>query len=449
MKNKKKYLELVKSLVLAFLCISTMVLLAMTDLFQLNVSSDWKWNIENWGKNDTLNVQKHEDGWGQGGMMYPARIGLIGQQGCTIVQYDHLAVEDLFSQLINLLTDALSGAEEPTLVSEGVWQRALAGGQVGVYFDFLGNVPLDNLYLWLSSATNIEGLVSAPVRHLILSVVDDCVVLYYINENDGLYYACESSGNIQSRLEYMTHDTEVNSGFGFQLEDKSEYVSLYSVIGDGTLKPVVYDVVNPLVILSDGERASDKMSLEELYERVSFQLHSATEYPVSDGRTIREGGDSLTVTNNGYVEFRAGEASNPRISIMSNSPSATTQEQLDGAWAFANGVIAPYCGDARLYLMDWEEHGNSTAVYIGYQLDGAYVHVGDLGYAAKIVLTESKITEFEFQLRQYTSTGGTSLVLDEYRAMVAMDALGERGKELVLAYIDRGSDTVSASWIGK
>lgn len=449
MKSKKKYVELFKSLVLAFLCVSTVVLLAMTDLFQVHVSSKWNWNENSWGTREEAVVKKPDDGWGQGGVMYPARIGLISEMGCSMLQYDHLVVEDIFSQLINVLTDVLSGASEPTPVSEDLWQKVLSGGQAGVYFDFLGNIPLDNLYMWSSGATNTDGLVKDVVRHLVLSMVDESVVLYYINEQDGLYYACESTADIESRLVHLIHDMEPNCHFGFQLEDRFGSVSAYSVIGSESPKPMVYDVKNPLVIDSDGDYSSEALTLAELYERVSFQLHSATEYSVSDGRTMREGGDSLTVTNRGYVEFRAGESSSPRISITTTGSSATVLEQLDGAWAFVDGVLSPYIGDARLYLMDFEVSDSTTTVYIGYQLDGAYVQVGDLGYCAKVMVTDSRVTEFEFQLRQYIATGQTSLVLDEYRAMVAMEAMGEVGKELMLAYVDRGGDTVSAGWIGK
>ena len=63
------------------------------------------------------------------------------------VQYDTAQTDQMFSSLGILLSEALSSAAAPSEVTEQAWRDALCAP--GVWFDFLGDIPLEALYAWM------------------------------------------------------------------------------------------------------------------------------------------------------------------------------------------------------------------------------------------------------------------------------------------------------------
>ena len=97
--------------------------------------------------------------------------------------------------------------------------------------------------------------------------------------------------------------------------------------------------------------------------------------------------------------------------------------------------------------MSAEEAGEgSWQVEFGYQLDGVQVRLDRDGWAARFLVEQGQITEFQLRFRSYADSGTTSVVLPERQAMAAMEAKGHGGEELLLVYLDSGEELVSASW---
>ena len=63
------------------------------------------------------------------------------------------------------------------------------------------------------------------------------------------------------------------------------------------------------------------------------------------------------------------------------------------------------------------------------------------------MVQDGQITAFELNIRSYSDSGKTSVVMPVRQAAAAMEAEGLAGRELLLMYSDTGSDTVAASWM--
>ena len=131
MRNKQRWIEWGKDVLIVLLTLSAVWLLSMTPL------------VQDSGVLDLLAPQESPGAGpleGNRGMaMLPARLAVTGEGGRCGVQYDEERLEELFPPLGALLGDALASAGEPGPITEGEWRRYLGG--TGVYFDFQGEVP--------------------------------------------------------------------------------------------------------------------------------------------------------------------------------------------------------------------------------------------------------------------------------------------------------------------
>ena len=73
----------------------------------------------------------------------PVRIVVYDGMDRFASQYDTLQTDQMFEELGILLTEGLSSAAAPQQISEDDWRQMLQAP--GVWFDFLGSIPLDVL----------------------------------------------------------------------------------------------------------------------------------------------------------------------------------------------------------------------------------------------------------------------------------------------------------------
>lgn len=373
----------------------------------------------------------------------PVRIAVCDGADRFASQYDTQQTDQLFDALGILLTEALSGASSPQQISEDEWRQALEAP--GVWFDFLGAVPLDALYAWLGDGGTNSALIHSARRMAVALDTDGQVRLYYHNESDGLYYACITT------VVYTGHMDLLVSGYGsngvffaFELAEDSGYAELdpYVLISASALQPPVYHVSNPL-----GEISDDIVTA--LQQAVSFQPQSNSVYPVANGIRIREGRETLEISRDGTVVYHAGDGDSLRYPIAGGE-NASLFTLTEATWRLAADTVGRWCGTARLYLMGVEEQSDgSILVSYGYTLNGAEVALPDGACAARFLVQKGQITDYTLSFRSYEQTGQTSLVLREQQAAAALGALDPEGRELVLCYSDTGSDAVQAGWIAR
>ena len=373
----------------------------------------------------------------------PVRIAVCNGTDRFASQYDTQQTDQLFDALNILLTEALGSAASPERVSESDWRQALQAP--GVWFDFLGAVPLDALYTWLGDGGTNSALIHSARRMAVALDPDGQVRLYYHNESDGLYYACATT------VVYTGHMDLLVSGYGgngvsfvFERRSDSTYEELdpYVLLSADALQPPVYHATNPLGEIDDS-------IVTALQQAVSFQPQSNSVYPVANGIRIREGRETLEISRDGTVVYHAGDGDALRYPI-DGGKDASPFALAETTWRLAADTVGRWCGNARLYLMGVEAQADgSTLVSYGYTLSGAEVALPDGACAARFLVRNGQITDYTLTFRSYEQTGQTSLVLRERQAAAALEALDPEGRELVLCYSDTGGDSVQAGWIAR
>lgn len=455
MRDKRRLVEWGKNVVIALLAVSALLLLQQTQFYSgAGESGSGPVHV-------LLSLLSGEEeeyqaagvDWRRGTAIPPVRLAVMSSQGRAGFQYDNEEVLRLFTNFSNPLVAALTAAEPPVTSSAEEFQAALQSRNPGIYLDFLGVVPLPNLTAWLSGVQSLEGELNDMVRRLLLTVTDEGeVMLYYIDEDTGLYYSSRTSPELSARLERLVGSAPQPNGVQFAFEAGEEYADLdpYTMLEGGAApRPSRYTVSNPVPLT--GENAGDGYgeAFESLVSRLSFHPQSMS-YPSRDNSVVvQEGSERLRIYSNGQVIYDPTEADVERYPIQGSGDDPTLWELVGGAWSFVDGVLSDLCGAARLYIMDVEVPGEGQlTVRFGYQLDGAAVLVGQDGYAAQVEITGGSITAYRFQLRSYAYLDEGPAIMPEIQAAAALYALEGEGRELMRYYPDSLGDSVSAAWGG-
>ena len=371
------------------------------------------------------------------------RIAICNGEERFAVQYDTAQTDRLFDAVGGLLGEGLASAKSPEQVDEAVWRRALQ--TPGVYFDFLGQIPLDALYAWLGEGASNPNLSGTARRVLLARDSTDAVVLYYSNEETGLYYACGTAVIYSGHMEEMLAGYGGNGAFfAFEYGAEQSYAELdpYVLIFSAPPTPGAARISNPLAGVAGAQ-------LEALQNALSFRPQSSSAvYPVQGGITVREGRETLTIASDGTVTYHAPEQDASRYMVAEDGQSATDAQVIEAARELA-AAAGSWAGSARLYLTELEygEDGTQT-VRFGYSLEGAMVRLsGDLP-AAEFTVRGGQITDYTIRFRTYEATGETTLVLREQLAAAALSALDREGRELILCYEEIG-DLAQAGWVAQ
>lgn len=451
-KKNRRVIEWGKSLLIVLLSISALYLLGSTQLYMDGATTGQSWVASLLsalpGREEPQPTQPIGV-WSQGTTVRPVRMVITTTHGRMGIQYDRESVDQMFSQLTNSLADALAECAPPTPSSKSQFQALLGGDNPGVYLDFLGEVPLANLSAWLSGGRIPNENLTHTVRRLLLTVTDGGeVLLYYINEETGLYYACKTDQSLAERLEQFVAEISPN-GATFAFEAGEEYADLepYTLFeGGATPRPDTYAATNPVPIQSVDTGSGYGAPLDGLVRSLSFNPQT-TSYRNRDAVVIQEGGEKLFVFDSGVVSYQAAILDGSRFPILGGGEALSPWEIVGSAWALMEQSVAPLCGEARLFVGRVEQtQEGTTAVYFGYQLGGAPVLVGADGYAARVEFSGGTITGFRLQLRSYAYLGEGPKVLPELQATAALDALDGKGTELMLYYPDARDKEVSAAW---
>lgn len=368
---------------------------------------------------------------GSGGTSRPVRMAVRNAQGRYGAQYDTTAVDALFDELGDLLGEALGSAGAAVPVGRDAWESAL--GEEGVYYDFPGRVSLSLLSAWLGKG-ELTGDVQAEC--LLLSRGEEGLArLYYYDADRQGYYACNTLTRFGQRLEGY-----VPNGARFAFEEPERYEGLDpdTLILADTPAPPVYEV-------SAGVNVEDEQARDSLLDALRVEPQPNSIYPSADGWNVRDGEDTLRLTRGGTVYYHAGEGSD-RYHLSTESDRG---EIVQAAGELVRQVMNPRCGAARVYLDDVEQEEGQLTLTYRFALSGAEVQLGKEGWCARMVVENGSIREYTLKLRRYEQTDTKAVLLPEYQAMHAMQALDAWGKRLLLCYYDNGSGTVSPAWIAR
>lgn len=426
-RKRRRAIELAKDVLIVLLTCSALWLVTRSQIMS---------SINGLLQEETPAGGTHETQGGTRADARPLRIvaSLPGETrtGRCALQYDQVAVDGLFQQVVGLLVETLSSAGAPEEVTRSQWEQALTTPP-SLCLDFQGEIPLTVLSGWLAGE-EIDN--TATVRRLVLTVWEKSVALYYQDRNDGSYYRCLSEvANGQHLTEALVSLQDNGAYYAFE-SGQYDWLDPDTLLTDSVPTPDVYQVKNPL--------SGDQSALEQIMTALDLPVNSSSFYSVGDERVARIGGDNLRLSGNGVVEYHAEEGSS-LFTAAAQPEDATLFQVVEACRKLAAATVGSNAGQARLYFSGVRESEEGLEVSFNYCLNGIPVRLED-GTAAWFQVENGRITRFVLRYRSYTDSGETSVVLPIPQAAAAMEAMGLEGEELLLVYSDNGGETVSASW---
>lgn len=426
-RKRRRAIELAKDVLIVLLTCSALWLVTRSQIMS---------SINGLLQEETPAGGTHETQGGTRADARPLRIvaSLPGETrtGRCALQYDQVAVDGLFQQVVGLLVETLSSAGAPEEVTRSQWEQALTTPP-SLCLDFQGEIPLTVLSGWLAGE-EIDN--TATVRRLVLTVWEKSVALYYQDRNDGSYYRCLSEvANGQHLTEALVSLQDNGAYYAFE-SGQYDWLDPDTLLTDSVPTPDVYQVKNPL--------SGDQSALEQIMTALDLPVNSSSFYSVGDERVARIGGDNLRLSGNGVVEYHAEEGSS-LFTAAAQPEDATLFQVVEACRKLAAATVGSNAGQARLYFSGVRESEEGLEVSFNYCLNGIPVRLED-GAAAWFQVENGRITRFVLRYRSYTDSGETSVVLPIPQAAAAMEAMDLEGEELLLVYSDNGGETVSASW---
>lgn len=376
---------------------------------------------------------------GQQLSVQPVRLAVNNQSGRYGVQYDQQSVNQLFEmKLGSLLREALKGVSDVVPSTEEQWKSVLSGKTTWAYYDFLTDIPLSDLGVWLGSEKE-NPILTGEARRFLLTSAQGNYLLYYCTEENQQYYRCVLSEVSENQFKAVVDEFSPNGSI-FAFEEPELYGSLkYDVMILPTIPHMpVYEANNPLANLQEGEQ-------EKILQSLLFNPRAVSFYQTADGMVIREGLDALRILNDGTITFQSQETEQVRYPIQGDDLASL----LETTQKLFMDIVAQRCGEGVPYLIGINSKKDGTIeVLYGYRLNGAPVQLDSQGYAAYFLIQDDSIRKYSIRVRQYTSTEDAAIILPEKQAAAAVKALGQEGKELLLAYFDLGeTPLVSANWV--
>ncbi|MBE6963165.1 MAG: hypothetical protein E7443_01010 [Ruminococcaceae bacterium] len=359
----------------------------------------------------------------------PVQVAVTGAYG----RYGSVAAttaDEDFKPLAQLLGTALQTAALTSAVTEQDFLDAVQ--TISVFYDFRTPLPLPVLAGMMDAASTL----STPARQVILSAAEDGVVLFYW-DGDARYLKCGTALSAQALEEILSYYELGNARFVMDIADAAPAAK--------TLSPcsLLPDTTPSLPVLSSTVPYFSENA--QLLSALHFNPNTKFRYTDSSGTEfIEENGRTLHLRPDGTVYYQ-DNSSYAELRIDTAGTEPTLPECVTGAAALLRSLLGSTAGEASLYLQSIEQTQNTTVLTFDYQAHGVPIRFSDGDSAAVVTLTGSTISEITLRLRQYASSGSTSLLLP-IQQMLAI-AENEPLTDLSIGYADTGSGTVSAGWL--
>ena len=331
--------------------------------------------------------------------------------------------------------EALGAVQSLSPSSLDSFRAALSGASI--YFDFLNPLPLQVI----SELIGAEGSdLSGQARCLLLSVgTGDSARLYVWDGADTVLSGTVSAASLSAEALTERVSQSGFEGVSFAFDDVGAD-PLYAALFPLSLLPTEPP---DLPVLS---AASSLTETDWLLPIFGFNVNTRERYVESDGTEVIsevETGRSLHIRPGGEISYRSGTESTLEISAQGEVP--TEQEAALEVSLLLRQLTQDPAGEAQLYLTALEQEESLTRLQFGYQIGGTPIRFSDGGCAAEVTLSGTHVTELTLRLRQYSTSGESSLLLPLRQALAI--AAEQPGIELSVGYADSGGDTISAAWL--
>lgn len=374
----------------------------------------------------------------------PMRISVKNEYGRFGAEYSDTAVEAMYDLTRGLMAEALS-VQSGTWrgVDEDYWREAL--GSKSVLYDYQGLVRADTVTQWLWGGQNETGDIKG--RYVLLTVNPKSEKTYIIIKNPytGEIYASETQVDKATALSVIDSISGDSHYLAYELAD-TDYARLVpeSFVKDGH-KPSVIGGFNAAAYFSDEQR-------ENFLKSFGFAPYSVSEHVESDGtRVYIEENATVRVENDGFTVYTyTGSDEQTGIFVQSAQQHPSAAEIFETARILVSRLAASADGEGKIYPQDFRyfpEYSCWVADF-GWSVNGIPVDRQDTGYAARVVISDRRVSEVHFYMRSYQSTDRPAKAISKKLAAAAVDAQ-ELNCELELRYTDGGQSELEPAWYRK
>ena len=415
--------DFIQNITIALLCVSAVLLFAQTQAYSLGVSG----GLLSFLSGNDLPAASTDAGQAASTLTAPVRVAAtssFGRYGSVTLSTD----DDAFEPLRGLLEQALDSAQDYTVSSADAFAEAL--DRTSIYYDFLSPLPLSVI----GELVRTEGDETRTARRLLLAERDGGVALYLWDGADG-YSRC-ATALAADTLEQTVSQYELGNAF-FAYESEEPDAHLLDPLS------LFLETEPVLPVLAVSTSLSDT---DQLLQALDFNPNTQFRYADASGaEVVREGGRTLRIHPDGSLSYQGG--SSQTLDIPSAEETPTLLEAVTAANTLLHELLSLSSGDAALYVSGITQSGSETLLRFDYQVDGIPVRFTDGESAAEITISDGYVSSMTCRIRQYTTEGGTSLLLPLRQALAI--AVRKEGAELFIGYADSGSSTVSAQWLAE
>lgn len=414
-----------QNLLIVLLSVSAVLLFAQTQMINLDLSwsdgrfSSWLNPTVSPGTPDVTTLAD---------LAAPVHVVVSGRDGRCGLFYTTTANASL-SRMSTLLGSALGSAGTWTECGDDSFRAAL---NHGVYFDFLGDLPLSLLAELLG--TDNAGAAQLSARQVVLFPGEENVRLYIRDENGGCR-TCSTAVRSPVLSTELAPYRANGAFFAFEGGEAFEGLDPYTPL---TGESFSYPVLSAASSLSDSTA---------LLRQLDFNPYTNSRYLGKGGTEVIVGSSSRTLRleTDGTVVYSAADGDDT-LSVPSSGDAVTASEAVLGTRSLAEAILSGQLGEAALYLEEISAAEDGWLVRFGFHLNGMPVRFFDGSCGAEFSLTGSAVSRLTLRFRQYSSTAEVSPLLPLTQA-VAVLAQEWPGARLTAAYVDAGGSSASLSWL--
>lgn len=333
-----------------------------------------------------------------------------------------------FQKIAPLFREAIGSASDLVETTEDELRSALQSP--GVYVDLTASLPLSAVAAWLGE----EYSVIDRVKALALVTTEETVMIYFCGADDRVVRC--SSALTSAAVRELTAGFAPNGG-QFAFESEHDGLAPYTV-----LVQEIADAVDISAEIPAGYTAYN------LLTALDFNAHTNSRYFESSGvEVVVQSPFTLRIGSDGTVKFSTdGEVTSDLYRVSDTEGIPAAEDALRSAWGIAKALTeATSASELTLDSMEQTEHG--WVLSFRYHFNGVPVWLVNDRTALRIVISGGAVTEFEYCCRKYAALEQQAELLPPTMA-VAIAAM-HTDAELTLAYIDNGSETLSARWFAR
>lgn len=369
----------------------------------------------------------------------PVRAAVMLGGSRSGAQYDAVPVQEIYGRAKPALGEALGSAAARTGIPVEEWRRCLSLD--GFYLAYPDGVPLSALAAWCGAKLN-DQLADDDASALILCRDGDNMDLCY---TDGTSYYRSATAVPYSAVESSLESPAAGKcSFAYELGGPYGNIAPYSMVTEPSPAPRA---------VSSGKALDSDEKVSALFKGLGLNPLTNRRYEETDEtRVFVEGDCTLRIFPDGRVMYRNSDAAGGEngLFVKTAGTQVRKSEMIEAVRGIIAKTAASFSGDASVVFSSIRENGGEWLLTFNYSVNGVPVYFSAGGFAVQASVKSGVITQMSFRLRSYGLESEETLpLLPEKQAAAALGALGDETKELTLGYIDDGSETLHAQWMGR